>query len=404
MRTTLFILFLFVTTTCTFGQIIFEKGYLINNENLKIECLIKNNDWKNNPNEIEYRLNEESPVRKSTVEEIREFGITGVSRYVSAKVKIDRSFNELDRLSVDRNPVWEEKQLFLKVLVDGKATLYYFEDGTLNRFFYSLNNSLPQQLIYKRFVYKESKIGVNNGYQQQLLTDLQCKDITLDKIQSLEYRKDKLVAFFRKYNACMGGKEDLSEKKITKFGYHLSVTPGINFSMLSAKNPNSHTNIRFNNNINFSLGVEGELILPYDKNKWGIELNPTYQYIHSSMNYMQYNMLTGQSFPKTAMINYSSVEFPIGVRYYMFLNKDFKLFLNTFYIPSLTLKLNKDLAYDGDALDIRTRDGLAFGGGICYKKVNAEVRYYSSRDMNSDSVTWNTYYSRIALVFGIKLF
>jgi len=404
MRTTLFILFLFVTTTYAFGQIIFEKGYILTNENVKTECLIKNSDWKNNPNEIEYKLNNENPIRKSTVENIREFCITGVSRYVSAKVNIDRSANELDRLSVDRNPVWEEEQLFLKVLVDGKATLYYYEDGTLNRFFYSLNDSTPKQLIYKRYIYKESKIGENNGYQQQLWTDLRCNNITLDNIQSLNYKKDNLVAFFRKYNACMGSKEDLSDKKITKFGYNLTITPGVNFSILSAENPNSHTNIRFDNNINFSLGVEGEIILPYNKNKWGIEFNPSYQSIHASMNYIEYNMLTGQSFPKTAMINYSSIEFPIGVRYYMFLNKDVKLFLNSFYIPSLTLKLNKDLSFDGNALEIRTRDGFALGGGICYKKVNAEVRYYSKRDLNSDNVTWNTYYSRIAMVFGIKIF
>jgi hypothetical protein len=37
-----------------YSQINFEKGYFYNNENKKIECLIKNNDWLNNPTQIKY--------------------------------------------------------------------------------------------------------------------------------------------------------------------------------------------------------------------------------------------------------------------------------------------------------------------------------------------------------------
>lgn len=40
----------------TNAQIIFEKGYYITNDDQKIDCFIKNNDWKYNPSEFDYQL------------------------------------------------------------------------------------------------------------------------------------------------------------------------------------------------------------------------------------------------------------------------------------------------------------------------------------------------------------
>lgn len=46
------------------AQINFEKGYFISNDNEKIECLIKSIDWKNNPTEFKYKLNEKQTCQK----------------------------------------------------------------------------------------------------------------------------------------------------------------------------------------------------------------------------------------------------------------------------------------------------------------------------------------------------
>ena len=39
-----------------FSQIKFENGYFINNSDEKIECLIKNKDWDDNPVKFNYKL------------------------------------------------------------------------------------------------------------------------------------------------------------------------------------------------------------------------------------------------------------------------------------------------------------------------------------------------------------
>ena len=59
----------------SFSQIIFENGYFIDDSDSKIECLIKNIDWKNNPTEFEYKLSPNEAIQKATIQTVKEFGI-----------------------------------------------------------------------------------------------------------------------------------------------------------------------------------------------------------------------------------------------------------------------------------------------------------------------------------------
>ena len=70
-----------------YSQIIFEKGYLINNSNEKIECLIKNNDWKNNPETFEYKLSENSEPAIADVKSAKEFGIYSIQNTLEVTLK-----------------------------------------------------------------------------------------------------------------------------------------------------------------------------------------------------------------------------------------------------------------------------------------------------------------------------
>jgi hypothetical protein len=124
MKSHLLLLILFLITAGSYGQVKFEKGYFINNENQRIDCYIKNYDRERTPAEIEYRLSEKGVSAKHTIDSIKEFGITGGSIFIRAAIKIDRSSNEITSLSKQRNPLWSDEQLFLKVLTEGKATLY----------------------------------------------------------------------------------------------------------------------------------------------------------------------------------------------------------------------------------------------------------------------------------------
>ncbi|WP_227740356.1 hypothetical protein [Salegentibacter sp. BLCTC] len=112
----LFLLFTILSLNC-FSQITFEKGYYIDETNQRLNCLIRNVDWRNNPNKFEYKLSEEAEIKTASLNSVKEFAIKGVSKYVRSEVEIDRSSKNINKLSTEKNPVFQKETLFLKVLV-----------------------------------------------------------------------------------------------------------------------------------------------------------------------------------------------------------------------------------------------------------------------------------------------
>ena len=66
------LLFLFTTvfTLNCYSQISFENGYFIDNDNQKINCLIKNLDWENNPTKFKYKLSENNELNTKTIKSV----------------------------------------------------------------------------------------------------------------------------------------------------------------------------------------------------------------------------------------------------------------------------------------------------------------------------------------------
>lgn len=86
----------------SYSQIVFENGYFINESNQKIDCLIKNNDWKNNPIEFKYKTSNIDSIQSAAIQTIKEFGINGVFKYIRAEVEIDRSSDDLNYMSTEK--------------------------------------------------------------------------------------------------------------------------------------------------------------------------------------------------------------------------------------------------------------------------------------------------------------
>lgn len=136
----LLILFTILSFNC-FAQIAFEKGYYINNSDEKIDCLIKNLDWANNPTGFEFKLNEEAKSEFATIATVKEFAVDNAFKYRRHNVNIDKSSDIIARMSKEKNPVFIEEELFLKVLIEGNANLFSFKEQNLTRYFFSTENS-----------------------------------------------------------------------------------------------------------------------------------------------------------------------------------------------------------------------------------------------------------------------
>jgi len=117
----------------------------------------------------------------------------------------------------------------------------------------------------------------------------------------------------------------------------LTLRPRIRNSSLSIQNSNiKYKNTDFGNEISFGFGIEVEHILPFNKNKWGVFVEPTYQSYKSEKTTEVGYYLTGGKLISEVKYNY--IEIPIGLRHYFFLNNNSKIFINASYVVSFNKK------------------------------------------------------------------
>ncbi len=403
MKTIYVALILFLITISSFSQKNYENGYFIDNENKRTECLIKNSDLRNNPHVLYFKSNTTDQPNKGDLESVKEFGVYGKFKFIREKVKIDRSGYRIGDLTTERESIWSEEILFLKVLAEGKASLYGYEDEDIEKYFYSISDSSVHQLIHKKYLIDKDNtesndlIGYNNQFRQQLWMEVRCSFSSMSFMEKLNYDKNDLVYYFEMYNKSNGNQtikySDNSKKNI----FNLKLTPGINISSLQIPNPITGINIiNTENNVSFRLGIESEFIFPYYKNNWSVIFEPTFQSLQTKQEDNNHH----------TTINFNSIDFPIGLRRYFFINEHSKLFLNGIYISKLSKNFNSTMIYSSTypLNEISTSGSFAIGGGLDFKKTSLEIRYYTKRDFLGSYAYWHSDYTRFSLIIGYRFF
>lgn len=411
----------FLIIQASFGQLEYEKGYFVDNEGNKTECYIYNKDWNNNPSAFKYWSGVGNFAATGDLKTVKEFGIYGQSKFIRTIVLIDRSGDITSKLRQGYSPVWTQDTLFLKVLVEGHASLYYYSQGSVKKFFYSIDDSAIKQLVYKRFLLPDvtsltdqadqdvymgrnkPNIGINRDYIKQLWLEIRCPENM--PVKNVEYDASDLGNYFSEYNRCMG--EEFSEfiTNSGKLTFHLKFVAGINISSLSVHNSNyvntvySSRNVTFSTKPTYSASIASELVLPFNKNKWALLFEPTIQ------RYYDEKIIQGSTFTsETAAISYNSIEFPVGVKYYCYLEQGLRLSLAGLMIPSQSLNFDSYLTFgDDDALDINTATNFSIGVGADYKRISAQLRYYTNRHLMLDYSFWRTNYQKFSLLLGYRI-
>lgn len=415
------LLLLVLNYNITKAQITFEKGYFTTNEGTRNECLIKNIDWRDNPTEFEYKMNEtDSQSKKETISNIQEFGIYGESKYKRFKVNMERSSTDLNNISKSKYPVWKQEVHFLKVLIEGDGSLYSFSEDNLFKYFYETKNISLEQLIRIKYSTQDNNAGIdsysnsireNNQFRQQLFNNVRCNTTTENDFKNLKYEKSALIKIFEKYNSCNANSTTNYDSKSNKKNLALKLTGGIDIASLTISDPNIYYNLgtAIKGKAIFKIGFETEYILPFNKNTWSVFLNPAYQKFEEDKTYVKNDGfgVTGKDITNTANISYSSLEIPIGVRNYIFLNTSSKLFINIGYSFNFISKSNFNFNFNDDAkvLKSSSRNNVIIGLGYNYKnKYSIETRINTAREILSDYVSWSGKYSSFGILLGYKIF
>lgn len=398
MRIFLLFLFGFFISLLSNAQITFEKGYYINNLDQRIDGFIKNQDWKDNPSQFEFKTTDNSAPSTVDLNYAREFGFENGAKYIRATVDIDRSNVALNSLSNRRSPELIEETLFLKMLVQGDAELFSYEDGNMKRYFYSNSDRGIKQLIYKKYLYENQKIRTNTYYKQQLLNSFKCVSVSKENIKKLRYQSSPLERFFIAYNNCKNPDYTNNIVKESREFFHLNIRPGVKNAHLDLERFSTiglaSRKISFDEEWSFRLGLEAEFILPFHKDKWSIFIEPTYQYYKSSI----------QVDAVKSSADYKSIELPLGLRHYFFLNNKSKLFLNAAYV--IDFNLNSTINVENRILlEVKTRINFALGAGYKYAdRYSFEFRYDMDRDLLGEYINFTSSYGGFSFIFGYSLF
>jgi len=389
----------------SFSQIEFEPGYLIDNNNQRIDCLIKNQDWKNNPNKIRYKTSENDEPEIASIEEIKEFGLNNQSKYIRAIVDIDRSSDELSKLTKERNPVFETETLFLKVLLEGESTLYSYTEGNLHRFFFNSKEGKIEQLVYKRYMGEAIDLKSNKLFRQQLYLAFANQGISADQTERLKYEQHDLIRFFERLqdNQAEGLTNYIAKEKRDPF--NLRFTVAANNSSFPIENSSDNSlNVDFGSKINCSIGLEAEFVLPFNKGKWAFIVAPEFRQLKSEKTVETSSVSQGEM---NAVVDYKSIDLPVGVRYYFYLAPTSRIFLQTAYTPNFALSSKITLKRaDGtvfNELDITTTNNMSYSIGYNYKRINIELNY-GKRNMLSDYITWQSELKNLSLKLAYQLF
>lgn len=394
--------FVSVLSSNCLAQIRFEKGYFINTSGETVSCLIKNVAWRNSPIQFQYKLTEEGQIQTAGLESVKEFGILGESKYIRFVGGIDRSSESLSDMSSDYEPSFNNEELFLKVVIEGKASLYEYRDGNLTRYFFGMQNSEISQLVYKSYLTADNRALKNRQYKKQLQDELKCENISLNTISELEYDKNDLAKLFINYNTCANAEFTDFTKKGNKGGFKLSLKPGFQNASLSVQktvpvfNSPRTSEYDFGSKQRVSFGVEAEYIFPFNKNKWSFFIEPTYL---SPLKAEQ------EIDNEVVKVTYSSLDIPVGIRHYFFLNNRSKIFASASYVVNFTVS---DSTFDFESssdLFVKTNSNAMFGLGYTYNnKYSLEFRLGLRREVLSNYLYWYSKYKTLSVVFGYNIF
>lgn len=388
------LLFLLLGTTL-FSQNKFEKGYIIYVNGNKIDCFIKNMGSIDTPKNITYKIDINSKIITTKVKNIKEFSIINNIKYIRAIVNIDKSSSNTERLSNSRISDFKRESLLLKVLTEGSANLYSYREGSFLRFFYKKKAQI-EPLEYKLYKTNNNRIGKNKNYLLQLKKQFKCDPIFNNTIK---YTEKNLVKFFNKYNTCKGDRTVVNFKNIKKGDFNLYGKLSLGNPSLTVKNDTRLFNANFDRMLIFKFGVEFEHIFSFNNKKWAVFIEPTFnKYNNNTENELD----TFFSTVDKSSIEYTSIEIPLAIRHYMFINKKNSVFLNSGLVLDTPIsssnfkrsRLSQGIATIDDNLELSSNLSFFLGVGFSFnKKINIELRFNSKKDVLTNFISWGSNYS-----------
>ncbi|WDF48545.1 hypothetical protein PQ459_08705 [Chryseobacterium sp. KACC 21268] len=376
-----FSLLLLFISILSFAQIKFKPGYFITNDGTKKECFIKDMAWKEFPEYFSYKETENGEIEKAGITNVKEFSVDH-SKYVRFDFNVDDSPTNLNAMGPSRKPIWIKKTAFLKLLADGETQLYkYSYRGNKKYFVKKPNSNVVEQLIYKQYLVEgttQSYVQSNNDYKKQL--DSINPNFDTSKIK---YDDSSLISLFTKNSE----KQNQDNNRIAEEKFNIRAKIG--FLNGPSKSSSVYSVSNFESKTVISPSVEAEYVFAFNKNKWSVFAELTYRGISTEKNVQSTFSFTFTT-NRLYEVKNNSILIPTGIKHYIFLNDDNKIFFGAAVMSTLVLnsKVKESdpttgtVYYDYDDSSFSILAGYQFGLGYVYKnKFSVEGKFLSDNSL-----------------------
>ncbi len=382
------------------AQIEFKEGYIVNNQYERTDCLIRNVGNEESTMNYEYRLKDSKNIGKIELSKIEEFGIDNELKCIRALISVDASPNRISSIK-DTIIQWEEGHAFIKLLVEGElASLYSYYDQGKPLFYFNSGDTFIKPLVYKIYYVEVTPSVVqqtlyNNTYQVQLKQYLECDNFN-DDIR-ISYTKKDLVKYFINYHKCKNADYHKFKSANVKKGI-LLLKPGINLNriQLGLQDPiDAALNVFFVKENRIGFGAEAEYILPFNNYKWSIftEVN----YLSYRSNQLSVGNQLNPVLYDEYILDYKSIEVPVGLNYYMHLNQNHKFFFKVAYVPHFIFTSSYITFNAGHKNEFSPSPRLLMGFGYNWQNLGIEFRYYSPQNITQNLFKHNSEFTQISL-------
>ncbi len=264
--------FLLLFNLIPFAQANYIKGTIITHNNDTLNGLIDYQNWSKNPETIKFKKDADSHIIYYQPDQIKSFYMAN-EYYISQIVTVSRASHNLQKLQKSVNEIElrsDTVTLFLKTLIEGEASLYYYKDEDATEHFYIKKDTIVDELLYIEYLvtYNLRKLEKYKGQLIHYLND--CLELA-NEISELQFKSNDLIKLFTKYNTCVGSGNTYKIEK-PKIEYEPMILVGISFTSLSfeSETPGSLSETDYENSVDPALGLALNIVFPGNRKKWSV--------------------------------------------------------------------------------------------------------------------------------------
>jgi hypothetical protein len=373
------------------AQVMFRPGYIITNDHQKKECKIANYGSEHASMDYYYRFSRGDSALRIDIRHVEAFGVDD-KRFFRARILAETSPEQIMADTV--LPLrWEEKYVFIQLLFDGElASLYFFNDEGIYRFFLGMPDMPIEPLVYKRYEVRltpnePSSVLENNMFRTQLKNKLPCPSLEKE-LNKLHYNRKDLIDYLKKYHDCKEAGYHIYEEIHTgKLNFKAGLI--VNRSTFQIDDYLDHYN--FGADITFSGGLETEYLIPHNKYKLSLFAEGYYYSRNSSIYDATLDQITA--------IHFQYIEMPLGINYYFILKEEQKLFLRAAVVPNFFIGDSYMMFYNtANKYDLNTVTNLYLGAGYRFGRFSVEYRYYTRQNLTQKIYRRSSEHTRMSLV------